>query len=355
MERDSKRIRILEKLRDEIVAGRFLPGSRLPTRDELSRNFRASRVTIQRALDRLNAEGFIESRRRGGTSVTAHPPHLFRYGLVIPREPGSADWVRFWTALCNEANALDPARGRSISIYYGIDSRAPTREYLRLQDDVQNSRLAGVIFAAQPRFLEGTPLLEERLVPMVSVTGTTGYQRMPGIGLNSHAFFDRSLDFLLARKRKRIAVLTVPGLSEGFDDFVTAGIAARGLISHPWWTQQATQSYPRAAFQIVRLLMQARDSAERPDGLIITDDNLVEQATAGLVAAGVRVPEELDVVAHCNFPWPTPNVVPVTRVGYDSRKILQAGMNAIDQERSGKSAQHLTLIDAELESTLARI
>ena len=72
-----------------------------------------------------------------------------------------------------------------------------------------------------------------------------------------------------------------------------------------------------------------------PDALLISDDNLVEHATAGLVAAGARVPEDVEVVAHCNFPWPTPSVLSVERLGYDAREVLDRCLRAIDDRRSG--------------------
>ena len=51
---------------------------------------------------------------------------------------------------------------------------------------------------------------------------------------------------------------------------------------------------------------------DRPDALVITDDNLVPAATAGVLAAGRRVPADLEVVAHANFPHVTPSAVPAS-------------------------------------------
>jgi hypothetical protein len=69
--------------------------------------------------------------------------------------------------------------------------------------------------------------------------------------------------------------------------------------------------------------------------LFVVDDNLVESATAGLIAADVKVPSDLHVVAHCNFPWPSPSVLPVKRLGYDIRECLQACIDAIDRQCNG--------------------
>lgn len=56
-------------LREQILAGRFGPKSRLPTEAEISAGYSVSRITAKRALDELAAEGLVERRRGRGTSV----------------------------------------------------------------------------------------------------------------------------------------------------------------------------------------------------------------------------------------------------------------------------------------------
>jgi DNA-binding LacI/PurR family transcriptional regulator len=109
------------------------------------------------------------------------------------------------------------------------------------------------------------------------------------------------------------------------------------MTLHPYWIQTVALAEPESARNCVHLLMHPGQT-ERPDALLITDDNLVEHATAGLVAAGVSVPGDLDVVAHCNFPWPAPSVLPVQRLGFDAREILAACLASIDELRQGQPA-----------------
>jgi GntR family transcriptional regulator len=60
-------------LRDGIDSGRFKPGMALPTEDELSRDYRVSRVTVRRALGELATAGLIERRQGSGTFVRDRP------------------------------------------------------------------------------------------------------------------------------------------------------------------------------------------------------------------------------------------------------------------------------------------
>ena len=112
-----------------------------------------------------------------------------------------------------------------------------------------------------------------------------------------------------------------------------SGIYFRGLL--PRMPQTVSLSEPESARNCVHLLMHP-GQAERPDALLISNDNLVEHASAGVIAAGVHVPDDLDVVAHCNFPWPAPSVLPVRRLGYDARALLKACIDSIDEQRQGR-------------------
>ena len=95
---------LLRSMRQEIVSGTRLPGSRLPTRLQMIEELQASPGTVQRALDRLIQDGFIESRGKRGTFVTNHPPHLYQYGVAFWGHPSDGvAWSRFWDALDREA------------------------------------------------------------------------------------------------------------------------------------------------------------------------------------------------------------------------------------------------------------
>ena len=87
------------------------------------------------------------------------------------------------------------------------------------------------------------------------------------------------------------------------------------------------------------------DRNERPDGLILADDNIVENSLAGVIEAGVRVPHDVEVVAYCNFPWAPSAVLPVKRMGYHARQIIEACLDVIDRRRRGESTPRVIRLD----------
>ncbi|MDQ7839866.1 MAG: GntR family transcriptional regulator [bacterium] len=70
-------------LRDEVAAGRYAAGVRLPTEGDLVRRFDVSRITVRRAMERLVQEGLIYRVSGRGTFVNSLRSHEFR----IERDP----------------------------------------------------------------------------------------------------------------------------------------------------------------------------------------------------------------------------------------------------------------------------
>jgi GntR family transcriptional regulator len=64
---------IAESVRERIDRGEYSAGQVLPSEASLGEIYRASRVTIRKALERLRADGLVESRQGFGWVVAAEP------------------------------------------------------------------------------------------------------------------------------------------------------------------------------------------------------------------------------------------------------------------------------------------
>ncbi len=320
--------RIIAALRGGIRDRSLPPGSRLPTRRELQQRFDVASATLQRALDRLAADGFIATRANRGTFVVDHPPCAHHYGLVVPVAHGAVP-VHFWTALTNEARQLSGAPGaRRLSVYNGVDGNARGADYQRLVRDLGHGRLAGLVFAVDPSSLARTPVLTTPGIPRIAIMRRE-LAGVAAVTLDDESFITKALDHFRARRRTRVAVLSVPGKDGAYRERTLDALAARWLATRPYWWHTTDPGTAVGARSFTHLLMSGGPD-DRPDALLILDDNLVEHATAGLIAAGVRVPGDVEVVAHCNFPWPTRALLPVRRLGYDARELLERCLAWID-------------------------
>jgi len=63
-------VQLADILRERITRGQLLPGARLPTLDELVKEFDVARVTVRQAVDVLARDGLVSPQRGRGTFVT---------------------------------------------------------------------------------------------------------------------------------------------------------------------------------------------------------------------------------------------------------------------------------------------
>lgn len=120
---------IAATLRDEIGAGRYRPGDRLPTEAELAGRFGVNRHTVRRAIADLAGNGLVHTRRGAGVFVTVEPTDYplgrrvrFHQNLksagqipdkkILLQETRKADR--------REAEALDLAVGAPVHVHEGI-------------------------------------------------------------------------------------------------------------------------------------------------------------------------------------------------------------------------------------------
>lgn len=328
---------IVEFVRTRITEGALKPGDRVPGRCELTRQYGVSNLTVQRAFDRLIAAGFVCVHPPHGTFVAPYPPHRHCYAIAIPEQPPAPGqpWNRFWQTLSGVARA-SCREDRTLSIYHGIDRHcADGEDYRNLIHDVAELRLAGIIFASPPFLVAGSPILEAPGIPRVAVMAPASGYRLPAVCMSpATVFLRRAFEHLQQRGRRRIAVLCHPSVRDDIMGPAREWLTTHGLVFNEPWMQAGHMDNPPWNTNLAWLLTQGRPE-ERPDGLVITDDNLVPQVCEGIVAAGRRPPEDLDIVAHCNYPVDVRPKLPVKLLGYDVRGILDHCIRLIDEQRAG--------------------
>ncbi|WP_304683412.1 PLP-dependent aminotransferase family protein [Ileibacterium valens] len=66
---------LYEQIREDIITKEIAPHTRLPSKRELASHLKVSLITVEHALDQLEAEGYIEARTRSGTYVLPQPSY----------------------------------------------------------------------------------------------------------------------------------------------------------------------------------------------------------------------------------------------------------------------------------------
>ncbi len=323
---------IERELRRRISEGIYLPGSRMPTHRELKHDFGSSPLTLQRAMDRLVEQGYIDTRGFHGTFVAKQLPNLSTIAMVFPDEPGQRLWNHFWTTAKGVAEAWDQDQAH-FRIYTIRDSSADSSEHQRLCQDVADRGLAGIVFLDHPYFLAGSPIFSSAIPRVCIGNGEAadmakfGYS---GVTLVEGDVLQRIMSGFHAAGRRRCAVLSALGAANHIRTEYRAQMRRCGLETRAeWWIGLPVDPVGAVAARGVAQLLMSGPGHVRPDCLVIADDNMVPHATAGILDAGLRVPHDLHVAAHANFPGPTLSLVPCLRFGPDMTTQVAAAVSEI--------------------------
>lgn len=338
------------KLRNQILSGRYPRGGQLPTFDALVEEFGISRATMQLTIRQLKEEGFVRSVHRSGLFVTEHPPHLHRYGMVFSSAPGEKGWNRFMAALLAEAPVIVRSRAAAQLVpFENIHEEQDSESLHRLLEDAAIHRLAGLIITSGTAFLLQRPEVVQSGIPCVAINyGQRQAFGAPVINTDEPLFYRKALDWLAGRGRKRVAVLAMrQSVGVTIQDCQQAGLATRAHWLCPIGSEFGGQT------KTVMQLLLDYPANERPDALILATDHLVEEALAAVHASGVVIGNDIDVVAHCNWPWAVESPLPIARLGFHSHDFLNSALDLISQIRRGETPPQITLIPALFEHELA--
>ncbi len=312
---------IAAALRAEFLQGPWQPGRRAPTHAALQTRFGTTRVTIQRAMDLLVEQGFIETRPKAGSYLCDRPPAACRYALAFPghpERPKDWHWTRNYVAQYVAAETVGPALNCVIEPYFDLAARNGHLD--QLEADLADHCLGGVIFAYSPHELRSTSLLRSPSVPCFFPRHDLVDERRAPV-VTTEGFMDRAWDLLQERGIQTAGVLTLPVMDP--EEFPAAA-SARGIECRPEWVQAATAYRPQWVRHSVRNLLQM--PGNRPAALLICDDHLVEAAAEVIAGLDTDTTRDLLVVGQWNFPLPYDGPLPLELLGPNAEDYLRRGI-----------------------------
>lgn len=305
-------------------------------------------ATVQRAINELVRDGFVEAHPGMGTFVAKKPPHLCNYGVLIPAED---QWSRYFYAIRQASEIVEESENVHMREYLTSSDVTSRRGVMELSRDVISSKLGGLIIASPLHNIETTPALKQVGLPRVFAYYNPQYG-LPTVAFDMwHSFVPRAVEYLTSQGCRRIAHLRVVSYASEIHELHKA-LERTGVERRSYWEQAfVTKALDETVANSVELLMHL-EVENRPDALIIHDDNLVDGAVAGLLAARVKVPQQIKVVAHCNYPTPASSALQIKRLGYDCRMLLRECLKIIEMIRDGLTPPEYTKLPALFEDEI---
>lgn len=356
---DGKEVMIARSLREAIVAGQYAPGSRLPTCVELESAYGVGTSTVSRALRVLQQEGFVQARRKVGTVVNAHLPHVHHLAMLFPCNPEHPEHSTSFVPASQFQRALKAAADRRkehdtatrISYYYDCLGPRTDARYRALQQAVRTHRLGGLIMTMI--HATGDAALMDPAVPSVMIGSSPTASAIPTVGADLAAFYPRAVTRLAQAGRQRIGFLSLRADHTEPYAQMAAACAAAGVATSRQLAQFPVQGSATSVRHALAAML-ALPPGQRPDGLVVDDDHLAPDVALGIVAAGADVPRDLTLVIHANFPLPQRAQVPAHYLGYDAAALLAQCVASIAARQRGETVAPLTLVPALFEDELPR-
>jgi DNA-binding LacI/PurR family transcriptional regulator len=188
------------------------------------------------------------------------------------------------------------------------------------------------------------------------VSSSESEDGMSIVTMDMESYIRRALDLFAASGRRRVGMLTMQSNSPEYLCEPQFELGGRGLRTSPRWTCAVDPYHTKWVIHALRSILDRPRASERPDALLITDDHLVEPAAEAMRELGVRVPEDLLVAGHWNFPLPYRGPLPIRLIGYDARIQLHGMIEVIDAMRSQTPAPAIPprVLPALFEDEIAR-
>ena len=330
-----KTTEICNRLRQQMMSGIFPPESRLPSQTALIKEFSASNITIQNVMKILGKQGYVDARGPCGTFVAETPPFLKRIALLSPQD--EVEERSFFHCFINRGKKIATELGYDLEVFAGYEGWKKFEDYHRLVEQMESGLLAGIIFAANPYLLEKTPLMEYPDIPRVAFMEGRSYSNIDTVWVDYRQLIDKVLDYFCAIGRRRFAMICPQVDPEGY--FGISTLERRGIEFSRHLIQGVGLACPSWADNVVRLMM-ALPEKERPDCLMIADDNLVWHTTSAFKDLEIKIPEDIAVVGHANFPLASDSALPIRRIGFNIDDCLRHCMNTIIARRQGEGVKN---------------
>lgn len=306
-----------DQIRAAIVAGRYRPGTRLPTIAEWAEALNVSAFVPRRALGQLAREGAVVIKRHVGAVVTERLARQKRWRVAYVSVDAGENWSR---------NVFSYEFGecfRKAGISYGrvhIPCRRGQFDLEPLKDALAEGIDFVVCELSDPR---PTEPLRTAGIPFAVLAG--GAAEFPGAQAVFRNDYDEVAQAIIRRARATNcrSILHV-GFGKWKRDALTSPLYSAGLqvrrchIPSPKDRSPPEEWQRKALHHFERLLRKGTDWL--PDLILFSDDFLASGALLALTHHGVRIPEDVRVVTLSNSGLGPVYLKPLTRFEADVRR-----------------------------------
>jgi DNA-binding LacI/PurR family transcriptional regulator len=319
LHREPLHCQLAKRLRAEIMA-KCKPGDRLDAEAKLAARFRVSVRTIREALSALAQEGLLERRHGSGTYVAdGRPPqHIGLWYGFDPQYPRS----NYAQCMLGQLHSYLRQQGQQVKTYsvcVASDDFSGDAAHKELLEDLTEHRVSAIGIVQGTFSSQALKLTKDTGVPVVWNDAVPSVQY--AAGADGPGMITDGTRYLIERGCRKIAMMLWMGREptpsvRTIIDLFRQTLTAHGLeFRREWVRGDLHPTLTGAGYDEFREIWTY--SADKPDGLLVTDDVLFQDVVTAILELGIRVPDQLRVVAHANEGMVTCPFFPAARIVFD--------------------------------------
>lgn len=329
---------VFEELRREITSGKYKAGAKFPSEADLVARFGISRITISRAVRELSELGLVERRAGSGTYVRSgratDESSGLAFGLLIP----DLGHTEIFESICQGMADAPQAGSHALLWSKAISSDSPLsrQEQASLICKQYIDRNVSGVFFAPFESLDAGDRTDERIVaaldqariPVVLLDRDyLPYPRRSGhdlVGIDNRRAGFMATQHLLDLGARRIMFFSYPRGPSTLDERIAGyheALRMHGIPADDAFVQRVASEDPES----IRFLIDTL----KPDAFVCGNDRTAGRLMHQLLAAGIRIPDDVRIVGIDDIAYASLLPVPLTTIHQPCHEIGIAAMSTM--------------------------
>ncbi|MDZ4743356.1 MAG: GntR family transcriptional regulator [Verrucomicrobiota bacterium] len=326
---------LVARLKGRIVDGSYPAGKRIPSCRDLEHESGASHLTVFSAMKKLGKEGFLKSKGNQGTFVVKCPPFL-KNVLLLSNGGDEQKKSLFYQLFNLRIDVVARQMGRQVQrINLDVLITHPDKK-ADLFTDIREHQYEGAIILPHSLDFSGTPLDRVSGFPSIGVFNSSACTSLYTV---CDSFYHRSAALFKKAGCRRPAILLSNPQHDaaGHKEYILRSFKpfARGMDEPHMMSFEALN--PGWIGGWIRLLY-SLPANHRPDGFLVTDENMVDETLKAIRTYGKVDPAQVPLIRHASLVPSTKNEGPGIAIGYDVDQICVNCFESLRLQRSEKKS-----------------
>ncbi|WP_180270631.1 GntR family transcriptional regulator [Sporanaerobium hydrogeniformans] len=335
---------IYEDLKIQIQENHYEEGSFLPAERVLSEHYQVERLTLRKALALLAEEGYLQKLPGAGNkvlrpasfNVTSQEAHSIAY--ILPTSSGEEAPQPYHMEICNYLEKYCKEEGLDL-IFTKVSPSSPLPAFLANPSSIKGIIWVGDIDAS---FLE---LARLNHIPSIVISNQSPH--FACINNDDINCSYTATEHLIQKGCKKIVhIAGLIGYISRFNrvEGYRRALLVNGLTYSPEYVVSGDWSFTSGYNSISTLL----EKGIPFDGIAAANDMMALGAMKAVVAAGLKVPEDVKIIGIDNIDQSKTSIPALTTVCIEQRSIAQLAFLFLKQAIAGTLIPEEVLIPGRL-------